>query len=207
MATLVPGKLLYLRTPHTASVATEKAILAQIDGAVKVAPGHGTLAQIKGGDAFIARVGLKEKVDPSGLITGEEIVVTTVRNPYDAIVTWWLRAARGEGSFTEFIRAYDRKPHLEDGKTIFIHLKDADFVMRYETLEANLAALMDALALPRLEVSVDNTTHGKRPWQEYYGDGSLGAVNERFEDQIREAGYPVYWTMSEVPVDDRVGSA
>ena len=186
MAALIPGKLLYLRSPHTASVATERAITLASPDALVIVPGHCTMEEILRGQAHSK----ESAVLASVLRIGDETIVTTVRNPYDVIVTWWLRATRGEGSFVAFIREFDQKPQINDGE-IFTHIKHCDVVMRYEDLDQDFSGLMDILGLPRTVIPVDNMTPGKEPWQTYYDDEALEAVNLRFGVEIEGVGYPL----------------
>jgi len=128
-------------------------------------------------------------VEANGLRTGDEAIATTVRNPYDVIVTWWLRATRGEGSFVEFIRDYSRKPQLDSAGEIFTHRKHCDVVMRYENLAEDFRLLMEVVGLPQVEIPIDNTTKGKASWETYYDDDSLAEVERRFGMEIEDLGY------------------
>jgi len=114
VAVLFPGKFIYLATHHTASIATVRA-LAVLPGAVvsdlnevkdlqfeHTFPGgthHSTLEDLK-------------KQRPEYI--GNETSVTTIRNPYDLLVTWWLRQRRNliktwghEPTFREYVEGGD----------------------------------------------------------------------------------------------------
>ena len=201
MAVLIPGKLLYLRSPHTASVATEAAIVRASSEAVVIIPGHCTMEEIihgkpstpASGTALFGR-GPESRdggVSANELREGGEVIVTTVRNPYDVIVTWWLRATRGEGSFVEFIRHYNRSPQLSSKGEIFTHAKHANVVLQYDTLDEDFTLIMKLLGLPQEKILVDNVTRGKKHWEEYYdaSPGARAAVNLRFGPEIEELGF------------------
>ena len=185
MAALIPGKLLYLRSPHTASVATERAVMmASPDDAVVIVPGHCTVEEIRSG-TVTSHDGKRRALD---LLTGDELLVTTVRNPYEVIVTWWLRATRGEGSFAGFIREINRPPQVIDGR-IFSRADECVVVMRYESLEGDWKALLSRLGLAFVPIPIENTTKGKAPWETYYDAESFEAVRERFGAEIEQLGY------------------
>lgn len=167
-------------------MATERAITQASSNTVVLVPGHCTMEEIINGNVT-SRAGWWGGND---LRTGDEMIVTTVRNPYDVIVTWWLRATRGEGSFAKFIREYNRKPQLDNGE-IFTHAKHCDVVMRYESLDENFRDLLEVLELPQFEIPVDNTTPGKAAWRTYYDDEALDAVDLRFGVEIEGLGYPL----------------
>lgn len=180
MTALVPGRLLYLRTPHTASTAVENAIVRGIPGAVVVVPGHARLADF---DRGITRL-----KDGRPVSIGGEVVATTVRNPYDMIVTWWISNTAKRVLFSEFIRDFNGPKQVVGGR-IFSRADEADIVLRHETLDRDFADMLRLLRLPSVELSRDNVTPSKKGWRTYYDEESFTIVNERFGCEIEDYGY------------------
>ncbi len=180
MTALVPGRLLYLRTPHTASTAVEKAIMQGIPGAVVVSPGHATMDDFGGGVMSLNGGG---SIDLTS-----EVVTTTIRNPYDMIVTWWISSTAQRTPLAEFVRDYEGRHQVIRGR-IFSQADDSDIVLRYETLDRDLADMLRLLRLPSVELRRVNVTPSKRGWRTYYDEGSFAVVNERFGREIEANGY------------------
>ena len=193
MAVLIPGKLLYLATPHTASIATIYA-LARLPGARVT-----QLTGLEGVDHLYATHHAdRDDVTFHNQLSGSEVVVTTVRNPCDLLVTWWLRQPEAvatyigpEATFEQFVRSVDRVigvsgPYLADGK-IFWH--DCDRVLHYETLQEDLDELLIGLDLPTVLLKKHNVTKNKRPWQDYYTEETLAVVRSRFKEEMELYGY------------------
>ena len=87
MAVIVPGKFIYLATPHTASIATTLT-LHQLDGARTT-----QLNELKDCDNLLPRnthhatYQIMQTRFPE-LFQGKEVAITTIRHPCDLIVTW-----------------------------------------------------------------------------------------------------------------------
>lgn len=193
MAVLIPGRLLFLRTQHTASTAVMRALM-EVPGAVSVSPGHVTWGEICSGGqgVYVETGGPNRGPDPRKVMDGKELRVTTQRNPYDLIASWYERTKyRHQGcSMVEFVSDLDvRAPqYLKDGKILW-HNDDAQVVMRYEYLRDDFENLLVALDLPWNEIAVVNSTPGKKKWESYFDQESLAVVNDRFGDEIVDAGY------------------
>ena len=198
MAVLIPDKFIYLSTPHTASIATTRA-LATLEGAVvsnineakdldfkhsfPKGTHHSTLEELK-------------RRTPE-YFTGREISVTTVRNPFDLLVTWWLRQRRAiaeksghEPTFGEYVETVDEGttggPYIRDGRIFWL---GADEVLRYESLQEDLDRLLRRLGLPTVELVPTNVTGEKGPWRSYYDEGIRAVAERRFGEEAKEFGY------------------
>ncbi len=183
MAALVPGRLIYLRTPHTASTVVERALVRGIDGAVSVVPGHATLDRFR--DRRI-RAASGKRVR----ITGTELVATTIRNPYDVMITAWISTTAKRMPLAEFIRTFDGKHQLAGG-SLFTRAEQSDIIMRHETLADDFASMLERLRFPSLTLKRDNVTRNKQPWRTYYDEDSLTAMRDRFGDETEAHGYEV----------------
>ena len=168
MAVLVPGKFVYLATPHTGSMSTSRGLLAHIPGAVSIGEHHAVLSS------------LGVDVTP----------VTTVRNPYDLIVTWWLRtdAKWTYSSFKGFLREYDHPTYVQDGR-IFYHCNPGVEVLRFENLQRELSAFLICKGLEPFALPWINRTVDRKPWGSYYDREGLEIVWERFGQEAARYGY------------------
>ena len=197
MAVLVPGKFIYLATPHTASIATTEALAQQLDGALA-----SNISKLTDLDPCLPRnthhatCETVRKLSPE-LFQGTEVAITTIRNPCDLIVTWWLRQRNGisekmgrEIPFEEYVQICDETtsggPYIRDGK---IFWQDFDSYLRYETLQSDLNNFLIGLTLPTVELKPVNVTADKRDWRTYYDDKTIAVVVERFGEEAQQFGY------------------
>jgi len=198
VAVLFPGKLLYLCTPHTASYATTQA-LEKIEGAVVLDYKHVGLPEIEAGDFRLVKVrrgdefktlfkaerDAKTFLLPPSLYTRRETVMSTMRNPYDLVATWWALDRYGFSTLTAFIT------ELEDQRFAELDylVRQGSRVLRYEHLDDDLNAALADVGLEPVEIPRSNVTPDKRPWREYYDRESLDAVNARFDPLFDRYGY------------------
>jgi len=173
MAVLLRGKFLYLATPRTGSSAT--AVALKKLGARSVHGGH--------------HVGLEDVRPYKG-----ELIFTTIRNPYDVLVSWYVRIHRTNDfpiSLAEFLRTYEHEDFTRgDPPTLFYHCHEGVEVLRWEDgLEASLNVLLKKLELEPATLLPENVTPKKKPWREYYDDETLQAVHERFGRDLDTWGY------------------
>ena len=192
MAVILPGKFVYLCTPHTASNATVAA-LKEIPGVINVKDPrgkvtyHATLEQVRS---------IRED------LTGTELVFTAVRNPYDVLVSWYLRNRHyhrlKEGiAYLDFLQEWlkrDSWPYVYDGK-LFYHAEDARVVMRYELgIEAEVNSVLRKIAgMPQVRLGLENETPEKDHWSTYYDQATYAFVNDTFRDDIVKFGYRFLW--------------
>lgn len=178
MAVIIPGKVLVLAHPRTASTVLRNALLER--GATLINPHHVTVD-----DPQVKRVHAGEPI------------LTVIRNPYDVMVSWWLVRTHNRPGYQpklfEFIRGYrDTKGHLyRDGK-LFYHAPAAKYVIRYERLQEDLNPALERCGVEAVTLGRSNPTGGKdKPWREFYDGDSIRAMNDRFGEEIVEYGYPL----------------
>lgn len=176
MAVLLPGKVLYLAHPRTASTSMRDALLSR--GAVQILPHH---------------IGLHSP-EVQALYRGEP-VITVIRNPYDLLVSWWLvrtlNRRASQPKLASFINSFrDGKGNfVRDGKLLY-HRGDADIEIRYENFDEELDTAWKKLGVEDVSLGKVNQTHGKdKPWQSYYNYEAFDAANRRFGSEIVDAGY------------------
>jgi hypothetical protein len=196
MAVVLPGKFIFLAHPHTASSSMVLAFQDAFPEAFDIRPHHMRLEELKGpnGKTRVQQISKqrtriydsrphKNLTDyPEGFLTGDEIVFTVVRNPYDYFTSRYVRVSAKE-PFASFARNYRGKPYIEKDK-IFYHVPDCDNVLRYENLQEELNQLMAELELSEVPLGKHNVTKGKEPWESYYSPEAFAAVNERFGGEI-----------------------
>lgn len=169
MAVLVPGKILYLANPRTASCATLLA-LSELPGAVRLWPQHQTLDQCK---------------EYNG-----EFAFTTVRNPYDVLTTWYEKQSKYK-TFLHFLTDFNHIQFLLGPEPeLFWQCCDEVTNIRWENLEPELNAILRKFDLPTVTLVLENVTHNKKPWREYYTDVEFRAANERFGHILDRHNYP-----------------
>lgn len=201
MAILVPGKFIYLAHPHTGSSAMTIAVAAAIPEAYDLRPHHMTLDEVREGkytsikqrrsdvwdNREHRRKRFKRVVNPedvTSLITGDEVVFSVVRNPYDYLTTCFVRQAKGQ-NFEAFVESFNRTPFIQEG-LLWYHAKDSHHVLKWENMQEELDTLMDQLGCPRVDMGRQyNTTPDKKPWREYYSPKALVTVHRRFGEEIR----------------------
>lgn len=165
---LIPGKLLYLATPRTASTVVGN-----------------TLATHPEARTYIKHAKLSEVPDYQG-----ELVVTGIRNPYDALVSWHL-LDRPKIPLHQFLAAYECRHFVENGR-LFWQCGPGVETIRYENLIPELNAVLERVGLSRisrLPKNVRATRLKTKPWREYYDRNAIVIANARFGDEIVEHGY------------------
>lgn len=202
MAVLLPAKFVFLAQPHSGSSAMVLALQDVFPEAFDLRPQHMSLADVKGGPGAgrIEQINKQRtriyKDTPRGgmthaatvplavqqAITGKERVFTVIRNPYDFLVSCYVRRG-GNQSFEGFVKSYNESPYIENGR-IFYHVPDCQTLLRWENLQNELNELMRDLDLPEVPVGRHNVTADKKPWESYYTPKAFEIVNERFGDEF-----------------------
>lgn len=161
---LLPSKFLYLATPKTASTST----------------GH-ELRNTFGARMYRKHASIREVPEYDG-----ELAFTTVRNPYDLIVSWFT-GVKIPMTLADFVRRHTGKHFVRHDK-LFWHVVDGVETIRYEHLENDLAAMLDRVGLPPVALPVPPTKRTV-PWESFYDAEALAAVNARFGEEIERFGY------------------
>lgn len=205
MAVVLPGRFIFLATPYTASQAVVRAL--------KELPGAFAAYDKRRGIGHHARLAQIKEV-AKGRLMGNEQVIVAVRNPYDILVSWYLRnlthlqmlhlckvkGIKGDPSLRDFVELWldlDMPPYLS-GKRVFYHASDGGHavsrkIVRYEDLDNNLNAALRACNVPHVKVGRENATPGKEHWSSYYDTETYAFVNEHLRDDFVEFGYSFLW--------------
>jgi hypothetical protein len=170
VAILFPDKFLFLGTPRSGSTCTHNAL--------KLIPGATLFSQ------HLRRSTMIEK--NIGPYRGEPTFLV-VRNPYDALVSWWLRSRTGI-PFAEFIATYENPHFVNDGRLFWLVEDDME-ILRYENLQEEVDRMLAGVGLDPVQLPNMNVTRDKDPWLTYYGPREADAANVRFGDEIIRYGY------------------
>lgn len=176
------AKVMYLAHPRTASVATEVALK---DVGFEWAPQANRHAGVE--DNAWWR-------DQSDEYKEDWEILTTVRNPYDALVTWWhnrdLGFYRLTTSWVHEILKHDPK-YMKDGRLFALHGYDATHILRYETLEKDLqkASEIFGFSSPTLQVHNKTEKRNGRPYQKYYDEKTRQYVRWALHEDFEDFGY------------------
>jgi len=184
MAVLLPNRFLYLAHTRVGSRAT--AALLESLGGESVDTGRSG-----GGTGHHAHFyNVVRHCDYQG-----EEVVCTVRNHFEALVTWWL--------------SFNRKGHAEDGWTFerFVHelvandrqfmtlreeglywfhrhMRWSDRVLRYERLHADINKLLFEYGLPTPSMPYVNVTPNRKATRSYFTPELRRKVEELFGSEM-----------------------
>ncbi len=139
----------------------------------------------------LARIGGKT-YDRHCMVYGKaNIICSTVRNPYDILVSWYLiikeRGLWG-GSFLSFIKGYENYNFTRGGR-LFYFVEACNEIMHFESLQEDLTRVLKLAKIPNIKLQHRNVTPNRKPYKEYYGEMESTAVANRFTMDIKEFGY------------------
>lgn len=191
MAILLPGKFVYLANPHTASLATADA-LCTIDGTFRIAPHHISWRDFGQGEVRSAQME-KLQICVQQLLTGAECIIATARNPYDWLVTCWLRRKDSMNGicFKEYVTIVDQKSpgaYIKDDRLLF---HEFSHLLKYENLENDLNSFLKSIGQNEVKLSKRNVTPNKMPWRDYFDREIFDIINGRFRRDFDRLSYPI----------------
>ena len=167
------ARLIYLAHPRTASNATVEALLSI---------GFKTHERHHGGicDAMERK---------------QWYVFTTVRNHFDTAVSWVLRRTRDRRGWSREIVEWALTEPVNrwvwESEMWGLHGHDSDEVLKYETLQGSLNALLNRFDLPSVELPRKNETQHRRGrhYHEFFDEDSRAYIEERFGEEMKRYGY------------------
>jgi hypothetical protein len=123
-----------------------------------------------------------------------------VRNPYDALVSWWYHRGKNDGHAfgPRWIERLEREmgvdrpelnPVLVEPGRLWLYAEDSDAIIRYERLDADLDELLVAHGLPAVTLPHDVKSARTEPYQEHYDRATRDWVADRYGDELRMWGY------------------
>ena len=191
MAVLFPGKFLYLAHTRVGSRAT----VAMLKAAGGEEVDTGLSGGGRGHHAHFWNV--VRHSDYRG-----EMVVCTVRNHFEALVTWWMSFNRkgnncNQYSFGEFLTELVARDEcfmtqMKNGQTWWFHrhARWSDHILRHETLQHDLNILMQFHGLPPRDLPRNvNVTPDRPPTRSFYTPFLRAKVEQMFRDEMKHYGY------------------
>lgn len=180
-------RVAYLAHPRTASQATAWALMQQVEF-VKVLPDGDRVREVQGQHHDGPPAELAERVQREGWT-----VLTTVRNHYDALVSWWYYRNRPQG-LDRFVRElpWMHTGYFPEPREMWaLHSGLATRVLRYERLQRDLTRALERVALgpvhvPTVNVSEERTRRAYRP---YYDEATRRWVRHWWGEEMEELGY------------------
>lgn len=167
MSFILPGSFIYLSHPRTASVATEDVLRRAFPEGIVTREHHAGI----------------DSHEITGHIKGEEIIYTTVRDPLDAMASWYLLNAEWhKRGIIDFINQYHHK-YLEKNGFMYYHYRDAGGnVLRYEEIRRDVAEILNTFGATGIKMSWLNTTKGKdrEDFLSLYSEEAIAAMWKRF---------------------------
>lgn len=158
---------LFLAEPHCATRAVEAALKHQ--------PGSKVI------DAWV-HVSRDDLIRKKIILPHEPLYTfSVVRNPADWVVTRYHHLtgwhSRGFKAFLE----YHLENHLWD-KSVFMHAKDTDRVLRYEFLSQQLNEILESRGASPVRLDRIGVTAGKRAWDSYFTREQLAYMQTNLKD-------------------------
>jgi hypothetical protein len=204
-------RYLFVHAPRTGGTAVSGVLTSNLQG--RRIPGRKITVVLRGGGSRTVRqhITVPQLLEAS-LVTPEQLqrflVFTTVRNPFDSLVSSYVKkrdlahdfawatnhpvtrmrvGAAAELSFPDYIeREYaERAPrHLYSS-----HLRGASLVMRFEHLADDLAGVCRALGTASPDIPLVNTTPRERDYKSYYTARAHEIVARVFAPDLERFGY------------------
>jgi hypothetical protein len=174
MYVLPERNLVYLAHPRTASVATKRT-LAQL-GPMEMYQGH-------------------HGVDPDRIPVGAT-VMTTIRNPWDAFVSWWFKRRGAMSPFydlplEEFIpQLVENNQQYFRGGKMFYMVPYANVILSYHHLQEQFDLAIVKVGYAPHDLLVANKSSKREPgWKQYYNKAAHDWVADYFADEIKRFGF------------------
>ncbi len=169
----------YIAHPKTASSATQR-VIRDLGG------------QLYGGHHDVEARWCRPILDAGG------IIMATVRNPYDLLVSWYFHYKKRRGTTANDMESFEvwlpqqlANPNDYIRKGLFFGLPWTNRVLRYENLQDDLNAVLVEAGLtptPLEQVNVSPHREG-RPYREMYDFRLTDLVVSHFGEVIAEHGY------------------
>ncbi|MDQ3782271.1 MAG: sulfotransferase family protein [Actinomycetota bacterium] len=207
---------LFLLAPRTASTAVGDVMCKQLGG--NFIPKRDMLDEH--GSLIVERKhSTTRKLVDAGLLLRQDVtnlfVITAVRNPFDSLVTWWVKK---KTSYVPLLAdpnsfIHRSKSSVADIRFVMDHtfdewvernyaeavprsmyaewLEDADFVMRYEQLQHDFEEAMGRVGIDQVPpIPVLNRTEAKgADYRSYYTPQSRRLVARAFAPDLERFGY------------------
>lgn len=170
-------KFAFIANPRTGSKAVRDALLEQA-GATLIGGHHTTPDQ-----------------NPEIELGNEWTICSTVRNHWDAMISWWFKIERTPKAMTplaEFLpRFCANNPNFVWNGRLWWHGKPCvNTFLRYQCLEADLNQALVKVGLNPVNLPrVVDSQRGGVPYQVFYKQATARWVGSYFSEEIKQLGY------------------
>lgn len=188
MSIIIPGKLVFFAVPRTGS----QAIRQGLERMCK--ENHIPFCTLN-----------KHHCSPeemSQFSTGKELVISTIRDPLDLMVTWWKLILQAEfTTFVNFIQNFNHSHMIQNETFFWITMNWEKYwkihrILRYEDgLQDELNQALEHLELPQIQLETVQSTPDKKPFKEYYrfNRSAFYALLRRCQKDLIEYSYIPFW--------------
>lgn len=170
-------KYVFLHEPHTGGRSVEKALMAHDDS-------HNC-----NGDHHISPLQMVQKGFITALQLCDYSTFRVVRNPYDWLVTCWLRNSR-RSDFGDWV-LMNPNPFKRDGTLFWKYQDDARFTLRLETIDLEFAFFLDMCEAPRVELEREGVTENKPDWRDLLTISQARQLEASYPD-VAKYGYSIF---------------
>ena len=123
-------------------------------------------------------------------------VISTVRNPFDVMVSWYyhyVRKSHVTETFREWLPGFLKMSNRFIDRGMFFGAPYCTHLLFFESLQDDFNYVMSEIGLPQTEIPQRNvsTKREGRHWQTYYDDAAVHLVVEHFATEINVHGYSV----------------
>lgn len=121
----------------------------------------------------------------------EWTVFTTVRNPFDILVTWCKKYEEPVNE-NGIVKVLNKSSYLScNPPKLYVHRRDVDGFLRFEKIENDLNHVLEAHGLEPVELPVINQTESRigDHYSQYYDDKTRQFVAEKFSEQLSTFNY------------------
>jgi hypothetical protein len=157
MAIKFKNKFIFLAHPRTGSMATVAAL--EEAGGHRVGPHHHGFAQAN----------------------SKEITVSTIRNPYDVLATWYTLT--DYTTVNRFLHNYKHTSFIVKGR-IFYFADASDRFLLYDNLEQEYKKLLNDFNIKPPKLRRINTTPKKKPFMSVFTDADIQTIKTRFSKDL-----------------------
>lgn len=191
-------RLLYLGNKRTGSTAVGRALELRFGGIYLPSKRFVTAS----GEVVSRRHSTLRQVLEHGLLdvdVHELCKFTTVRNPFDSLVSLWAKLRFRANRAGSWVHSKDVsfatwvEKRFGDAEPTSMHAdfaEGADAILRFERLSMDLSDLVASLGLPPIVLEPQNTTVERiRDYRSYYDDRTRAIVERVFRDDLDRFDY------------------
>ncbi len=121
---------------------------------------------------------------------------TVVRNPFDRVVSYYLKNSINKNnlSFSDWVVDRYQNKNFQDYKRMYsdythwIDEKDIDFILRFENISLDFNKLKNKLNI-ECELAFHNVNKNRLPYREYYNQDTKKIISNYFQKELNTFNY------------------